>query len=133
MTTTDSTSVFQSKTVTTTRSVSIPAAPLGTCIRYLFGQTLGVLSQSYSGTYDLVVKSTEQPNQGVFHFPSYGVLDVQLKLELISTARPCTPSEESIHIGSASPAANATVLPGAAVPRPQRNVSPVPEPLPVSA
>ena len=123
---TDATSVFQSKTVTATKTLTIPPLPKGKCIRFLFSHTVGVLDQSYSGSYHLVVKSPEQPDPGVFDFPSFGVLNVEQTLELVSTSRLCTPAEEKIVPSSTNPTANVTGSPTAVV---DRNVSPVPEPL----
>lgn len=130
MTTTESEAIFQSLTVTNTKTLNIPALAQGSCIRYLLTQIVGILDQSYSGKYHLVVKSPEQANPGVFDFPSFGVLNVQQTQELRSTSRPCTPEEAMPVPGATNPTANATGLPITAV---DRNVSPLPEPLPVRA
>ena len=128
VTTTESEAVLQSLTVSNTRTVTIAALPQGSCVRYLFTQIVGVLDQSYSGNYHLVVKSPEQANQGVFDFPSLGVLNVQQTQQLVSTSRPCTPEEAVNPPGAANPAANVTRI---SIPPVDKNVSPVPEPLPV--
>ena len=130
VTTTESEAIFQSLTVTNTKTLNIPALAQGSCIRYLLTQIVGILDQSYSGKYHLVVKSPEQANPGVFDFPSFGVLNVQQTQELRSTSRPCTPEEAMPAPGATNPTANATGLPITAV---DRNVSPLPEPLPVRA
>ena len=85
---------------------------------------MGVLDQSYSGSYHLVVKSPEQLNPGVFDFPSFGVLNVEQTLELLSTSRPCTPAEEKVVPNTTNPTVNATAVE-------DKNVSPLPEPLQV--